>query len=156
MVTSDSHNVAQQHRYLLEFVGSTSVCQAMRQNARQLHECKSGGPLLSQLLERLDDLTREFDLDQTQVASVLGANPRTVSRWLRSETSPSREARERLLEFLAVLERLSAVLQPSAAHDWLFTPNGALGNEKPASLLREGQYREVLAAVDALAEGVFQ
>jgi putative toxin-antitoxin system antitoxin component (TIGR02293 family) len=110
---------------------------------------------LTQLLERLGDLAQELELDQAQVASVLGASPRTVSRWLRSETSPSREARGRLLEFLAVLERLSLVLQPAAAHDWLFTPNATLGNEKPSAMLRAGRYREVLGAVDALAEGVY-
>lgn len=110
---------------------------------------------MPQLLERLGDLAEELDLDQTQVADVLGASPRTVSRWLHAQTSPSREARERLLEFLAVLERLTIVLQPAAAHDWLFTPNATLGNEKPSALLRLGQYREVLGAVDALAEGVY-
>jgi hypothetical protein len=56
---------------------------------------------------------------------------------------------------LAVLERLSAVLTPAAAHDWLFTPNGLLGNEKPAAMLRAGDYRHVLGAIDALGESVF-
>jgi transcriptional regulator with XRE-family HTH domain len=107
-------------------------------------------------MDRLGDLTDEFDLDQAQVASVLGANPRTISRWLRSETSPSREAREKLLEFVAVLERLAVVLTADAATDWLFTPNALLGNEKPAAALREGRYREVLGAIDALGEAVFQ
>lgn len=110
---------------------------------------------MTQVLERLGELSREFDLDQAEVASVLGASPRTVSRWLRSETAPSREARERLLEFIAVLERLSTVVTTAAAHDWLFTPNALLGNEKPATRLRDGEYREVLGAVDALAEGVY-
>jgi putative toxin-antitoxin system antitoxin component (TIGR02293 family) len=94
-------------------------------------------------------------LDQEEVARVVGANPRTVSRWLKQEAAPRREARERLLEFLAVIERLSSTLRPEPAHDWLFSPNPALGHEKPADLLKEGGYREVLGAVDALAEGVF-
>jgi putative toxin-antitoxin system antitoxin component (TIGR02293 family) len=113
------------------------------------------GGRVPQLVDRLGDRTEELDLDQAEIATVLGASPRTVARWLRAETSPSREARERLLEFLAVLDRLAGVLHPGAAHDWLFTPNATLGNEKPATLLREGKYREVLGAVDALAEGVF-
>lgn len=110
---------------------------------------------MTQLLDRLESLLEDLHLDQAQAAIVLGTSARTVSRWLRDESSPSRETRERLLEFLAVLERLSGVLKPSAAHDWLFTPNALLGNEKPAALLREGRYREVLDAVDALGEGVF-
>jgi putative toxin-antitoxin system antitoxin component (TIGR02293 family) len=107
------------------------------------------------LTTRLEDALKAADLDQRDVARVLGANPRTVGRWLKEETAPRRESRERLLEFLAVIERLSATLRPQPAHDWLFTPNPSLGHNKPADLLKEGRYREVLGAVDALAEGVF-
>lgn len=60
-----------------------------------------------------------------------------------------------MLELIAVLEHLSGVLTPSAAHDWLFSPNPRLDHEKPVDLLRLGDYRRVLGAIDALAEGVF-
>jgi len=86
---------------------------------------------------------------------VLGASPRTVARWLQHDVRPRPQARERLLEFLAVLEHLSKTLQPQAAHDWLFTPNPLLSYHKPADLLREGRYRDLLGAIDQLAEGVF-
>lgn len=104
---------------------------------------------------RLGELTQQLRLDQSDVARVLGTNPRTVARWLQEEAEPRRLARERLLEFIAVLEQLSAVLQPQAAHDWLFKPNAALKHEKPADLIRNGEYRRVLGAIDALSEGVF-
>jgi transcriptional regulator with XRE-family HTH domain len=107
------------------------------------------------LVGRLEQALDRADLDQAEVARVLGASPRTVSRWLREEASPRPDARERLLEFLAVLERLSATLRPEPAHDWLFSPNPLLSHHKPADLLREGRYLEVLGAVDALGEGVF-
>ncbi|MDQ3914586.1 MAG: DUF2384 domain-containing protein [Actinomycetota bacterium] len=107
------------------------------------------------LKERLEEALKQAELDQEDVARVIGASPRTVSRWLREEAEPRKEARERLLEFLAVIERLSTTLRPQPAHDWLFTPNPQLGHEKPADLVKEGKYREVLGAVDALAEGVF-
>jgi uncharacterized protein (DUF2384 family) len=68
---------------------------------------------------------------------------------------PRAEARERLLEVVPALERLATTLQPAAAHDWLFTPNPDLDHEKPVALLRHGEYRRVLGAIDALAEGVF-
>lgn len=107
------------------------------------------------LMDRLEMALQRSDLDQTQAARVLGANPRTVARWLRHEVNPRAEARERLLEFLAVLEQLSKTLQPQAAHDWLFTPNPLLSYHKPAELLKEGRYRDLLGAIDQLAEGVF-
>lgn len=110
---------------------------------------------MSMLAERLEKLVEQTDLDQVEVARVLGTSPRTVSRWLRAEAAPRREARERLLEVLAVLERLSATLRPEPAHDWLFTPNPMLDYRKPADLLGEGRFREVIGAIDALGEGVF-
>lgn len=74
---------------------------------------------------------------------------------MHGETTPSPDARERLLELIAVLEHLSGVLKPGPAHDWLFSPNPMLGHSKPVELLREGDYRTVLGAIDALAEGIY-
>ena len=110
---------------------------------------------MAALTLRLESALASAGLDHGDLARVVGATTRTVSRWLRREVSPRPDARERLLEFLAVVERLSGTLRPEPAHDWLFTPNAALGHHKPAELLREGRYREVLAAIDALGEGVF-
>jgi Protein of unknown function (DUF2384) len=49
---------------------------------------------------------------------------------------------------VAVLEQLSGVLRPQAAHDWLFTPNPSLEHHKPVDLLRTGDFRQVLGAID--------
>jgi putative toxin-antitoxin system antitoxin component (TIGR02293 family) len=110
---------------------------------------------LADLAERLGRATIQIDLDQTDLARMLETNRRTVSRWLSRETAPRHEARERLLELIAVLEKLSGVLRPEPAHDWLFTPNDSLENHKPVDLLRAGEFRRVLSAIDAMAEGVF-
>jgi uncharacterized protein (DUF2384 family) len=109
---------------------------------------------LRDLKERLEHVTQEMEFDQSDLARVLATNPRTISRWLGG-TTPRPDARERLLEVLAVLESLSAVLRPQAAHDWLFSPNPVLDHHKPVDLLRKGEFRRVLGAVDAMAEGVF-
>src|SRR3972149_3009659 len=86
-------------------------------------------------LERLEQAASRVDLDTGDLARVLEANPRTVSRWLKDEASPRHRARERLLEVVAVLERLSTTLNPEAAHDWLFTPNPSFDYHKPVDLL---------------------
>lgn len=109
-------------------------------------------PVLNQ---RLGELAERLELEQADLARVMGTNPKTVSRWLQERSEPRRATRERLLEFIAVLEQLSATLRPAAAHDWLFTPNPLLAHDKPADLIRDGQYRRVLGAIDALAENVF-
>ena len=54
-----------------------------------------------------------------------------------------------------MLELLSETLRPRTAHDWLFTPNPSLDHHKPVELLRVGNFRPVLDAIDAMADGVF-
>ncbi len=110
---------------------------------------------MADLAERLARATAQLEVDQADVARLLDTNPRTVSRWLHRETEPRPDARERLLELIAVLEQLSGVLKAGPAHDWLFSPNPLLDHHKPVDLLRDGEYRRVLGAIDALAEGVF-
>lgn len=104
---------------------------------------------------RLRKAAGNTDLDQRDIAHVLGTSSRTVSRWISEESEPRPEARRRLLEVVSVLEHLSTVLQPAAAHDWLFSPNPLLDHHKPIDLLARGEFRRVLGLIDALAEGVF-
>lgn len=110
---------------------------------------------MQDLVDRLEVASEGVSFDQSDLARVLETTPRTVSRWLHRETAPRPDARERLLEILYVFDRLSKVLRPEAARDWLLTPNEMLDHEKPIELLAAGEYRRVLGAVEALAEGVF-
>jgi putative toxin-antitoxin system antitoxin component (TIGR02293 family) len=107
------------------------------------------------LISRIGEAVEQADLDHADLARAVDTTPRTISRWLSEQTAPRGAARERLLEVLAVLEALSGVLRPEAAHDWLYTPNPSLGHEKPIDLLRAGDFRAVLGAIDAMADGVF-
>jgi uncharacterized protein (DUF2384 family) len=110
---------------------------------------------VSSVTTRLESVIEGSELDYRDVARIVDASPRSVARWVSTDTEPRRASRERLLELFAVIERLQAVVRPAAAHDWLYTPNPTLDNEKPADLLRHGEYRRVLAIIDALGEGVF-
>jgi putative toxin-antitoxin system antitoxin component (TIGR02293 family) len=107
------------------------------------------------LAARLADVASRMELDHADFARILDTNPRTVSRWMHRQAAPRPDARERLLELLAVLEQLSGVLRPGPAHDWLFTPNPSLDHHRPVDLIRQGEFRQVLGAIDAMAEGVF-
>lgn len=110
---------------------------------------------MAELAERLARATARIEVDQADVAWLLGTNPCMVSRWLHGETEPRPDTRERVLKLIAVLEELSRVLRPGPAHDWLFSPHPLLDHHKPVDLLRTGEYRRVLGAIDAMAEGVF-
>ncbi|CAN5852545.1 DUF2384 domain-containing protein [soil metagenome] len=94
-------------------------------------------------------------MDATGVARILGKDPKTVFRWLREGTVPQWDTRELLLALNVVLERLANVVESGAAEDWLFTPVPALDYARPVDLIRSGEYRRVLALIDALGEGVF-
>ena len=107
------------------------------------------------LADRLGQASKRAELDQADLARALDTNRRTIARWLHRESSPRPDTRERVLELLAVLNCLADVLRPEAAHDWLFSPNPLLDHHKPVELLRDGEYRRVLGAIDAIAEGVF-
>ncbi len=113
------------------------------------------GDTLTELLTRLKTASSTVEVGRSDLARALDTTPRTVSRWLGGETAPRGEVRERILEVLHVFDQLSKVLKPAAAHDWLLSPNELLDHEKPIDLLKQGEYRRVLGAVEALAEGVF-
>lgn len=105
--------------------------------------------------QRLERIVGTGYLDSTTIARVLDKSPKTILRWLRGGTAPRWESEQRLRELEAVLDRLGAVVEPAAARDWLFTPVPMLDDRLPADLVREGQYRRVLAAIDAIGEGAF-
>ena len=109
----------------------------------------------SQAVNRLTEVMRETSIDPIGVARILDRDPKTVVRWLRHETEPRWEVREVVLALNVVLERLSAVIDPSTTEEWLFTPVPALDNERPVDLIRGGRAKDVLDLVDALGEGVF-
>lgn len=105
--------------------------------------------------ERLEYMAEHARLRQEDVARVVGASTRTVSRWAQGVSGPRAAARERLLELSAVVTELSKVVRPEAAEAWLFAPNPMLDFERPLDLIQQGEYKRILAAVEALADGVF-
>ncbi|MEZ4480578.1 MAG: hypothetical protein R3B97_05395 [Dehalococcoidia bacterium] len=55
---------------------------------------------------------------------------------------------------LAVGERLKNVLKTGRRESLIFTPNRLLEYDTPAERIGKGQFRDVLALIEALAEGV--
>lgn len=104
--------------------------------------------------EVLDGLLEGQFLDSGDVARALGTTQRSVARWQAAQTAPRRDSEERLLELKAVVDLLRTVLRPEPARLWLRSPNPDLGYDKPLDLVAAGQYRKVVAAILAMAEGV--
>jgi uncharacterized protein (DUF2384 family) len=101
----------------------------------------------------VDELLADDIVDSSDVARVTGATPRSVSRW-SAGASPRRPAEERLLELKAAIDVLRRVLSKEQARLWMRSPNPDLDYEKPLDLIERGEYRRVIGAILALAEGV--
>lgn len=101
----------------------------------------------------VDELLDGKVVDSPDVARVVGATPRSVSRWSEG-ASPRRANEERLLELKAVVDLLRQVLRNEPARLWIRSPNPELAYEKPLDLVQRGEYRRVIGAVLAMAEGV--
>ncbi len=104
---------------------------------------------------RLSAACEGVDLRPTDLSRILPASERTLRRWLDGESIPRQRDRERALEVVVVLEELARVFKPEGAANWLFAPNQAFDFAKPADLLTDGEYRKVIAAIEAIGEGVF-
>lgn len=103
---------------------------------------------------RVQELQTSAHLTQDDIGRVVGTSARTVARWLRANCAPQREARQRLLELAYVAEQAAGVIQPADLPLWLFSPNRLLDHDSPADRIASGDYRTVVALVDALAEGI--
>jgi putative toxin-antitoxin system antitoxin component (TIGR02293 family) len=109
---------------------------------------------MAQVVEVLEQLLSDNTIDTTDVARVLGTTSRSVARWQTDEVSPRRESEERLLELKAVVDLARRFLRPEPARLWLRSPNPELSYEKPLDLITRGEYRRVIGALLAMAEGV--
>jgi hypothetical protein len=110
--------------------------------------------LASAIASKVKSVSQLLLLSQEDLGSIVGASPRTVARWSSGQAEPHRAARERLLELVFVGEQVSKVLKPEAANLWIFSPNELLGADTPAERIRAGDFRSVLALIEALADGV--
>lgn len=102
----------------------------------------------------LDVLIETQVIDAADVAQITGATPRSVSRWTAAKASPRRDAEDRLLELKSVVDLLRSVLRDEPARLWLRSPHPDLDWRKPLELIADGEYRRVIGAVLAMAEGV--
>jgi hypothetical protein len=105
--------------------------------------------------ERVDRVVKGLDLSPADIAEIVGASSRSVRRWMAGDAEPQRQALQRLLELTTVMTALAGVIRPDDAHLWLFTPNRLLDYATPAALLANGEWRRVIALIEALADGVF-
>lgn len=107
------------------------------------------------LAANIRGVSERFELTQADLARVLGASPRAVSRWCSGQAMPRHLAKQRLLELVAVGDELHGLLQPEDSNLWIFSPNPILDHDSPADRISEGDFKSVIALINAMKEGVF-
>ena len=106
------------------------------------------------IAEKVKYLNQTLRLTQHDVGQILNSSSRTVARWSSGEASPQRLTKQRLLELVYVGEQLSKVLKPEDANLWIFSPNPLLKGDSPAERIARGDFKTVLALIEALADGI--
>jgi transcriptional regulator with XRE-family HTH domain len=95
--------------------------------------------------EVVEHLRAEGALTVEDIALIVGASRRSVSRWARGEASPRPASYERLLSLAAVVDELAHTLVPEAIRAWLFTPGQSYLAVRPVDLIAEGRDDLLLA-----------
>ena len=98
---------------------------------------------------------RALGVETGDIAEATGAAVGTVTSWLRSTRRPSGEFRTRLLDLIAIIDRLSRTMDEKYVPLWLNKPLPALGDERPLIALGHGRYREVSKLVAELENDSF-
>lgn len=117
-------------------------------------EPRTKGCWVSAIAERVNYVTDQLHLTREEVAQIVGADARTVARWSAGQSQPHRSHRDRLLELHYVAEIASEVIHPDDVNLWMFAPNRMLSGDRPADRIADGHYHDVLALLEAMAEGV--
>lgn len=96
---------------------------------------------------------RESALTSAELAEITGVRERQVQNWAAGTSRPGGDNRDRLLEVKYIVDLLRDVYTPEGIEIWLHGRNRALDGQRPIDLLRAGDFREVLDAVERLASG---
>lgn len=106
------------------------------------------------LATKVTELAGTLKLSHDDIGMIVGATSRSVARWVGGEAEPQRLSKQRIIELAYVAEALSEVIRGEDANLWMFSPNRMLNHDTPAVRIQQGDYRSVLAVIEALADGV--
>lgn len=106
--------------------------------------------------EHLARLTAALGITYEELAQVVGADRKTVYRWLAHETFPQSSSRARLDQLDGLVERLDVSFKTRAgSQEWLHSTSGYFGGLRPIDALLRGRIDAVDAALEALDSGIF-
>lgn len=92
-------------------------------------------------------------LSLAEIGQITGVGLRQVQNWVGGKSRPSGDTRDRLVDVHYIVRGLSEVYRPEGIEIWLHARNPWLQGERPIDMLINGQFQEVVEAVDRLAVG---
>ncbi len=98
---------------------------------------------------------RSLGIESADIARATGAAKATVNAWIRATRRPAAEHRDRLLELVAVVDRLADVMDDDQVALWLQKPLPALKDARPLDAIANGKYRDVSRVVAELENDSF-
>ncbi len=105
------------------------------------------------LYSRVVEDVRDGGLTVGEMAKVIGVAERQVRNWSAGANTPSGRNRDRLLQLHYVAQLLRDVYTREGAEIWLHGRKRSLAGRRPVDLLANGEYEEVLAAIERLQAG---
>ena len=98
---------------------------------------------------------RSLGIEPADIARVTGAARATVGSWIRATRRPGAAHRERLLQLVSVVDRLTNVMDEDYVAIWLQKPQPALKDDSPLDALGDGRYKQVSRLVAELENDSF-
>jgi len=95
-------------------------------------------------------------LTQTELGAIVGRNRRSVARWAArgaTKVNARGDAARELRRLARVQYLLADMVDADEAQRWLHAPSASFRGECPIDLLESGRIDEVIAALEALADG---
>lgn len=89
-------------------------------------------------------------LTPKHLAAATGADASSASRWHNGTHTPTGRHASRVVELIALVERLAQVMDTTCIPIWLTKPITRLDDRRPIDAIRDGDYRSVSQVVAAL------
>jgi len=101
-------------------------------------------------------LQADLGLTMRDLGVILDTAERPIERWIRDESYPQTQARQRLAELMAFHGHLEAMFTAwEGARDWLNSPSRYLAGLTPLEVMRAGRVDRAREALLALSAGVY-
>ena len=108
------------------------------------------------IARKLTVIREKSALNSTDIATVTGAQPETVSKWNQSKAVPRPDAQRRLLDLEYIVDLLSDIYEhPDDVKMWLWSRQKLLGGRIPYEVIQQGKTEEVILVIDQLRDSVF-